>query len=423
MRRGREGKTIMTDALAAPAASGTTFVPGPTYEEMLHPRGQAPNNLYRIGWHGVPLVLPREVTGVEASIVVMLGYTFPSGSHKVGPTYAIVMEAEKDGLIAPGRTRLIGPSTGNFGIGTAWTTFQKGYDGVVVMPDGMSPERTARIRAYGSDIIFTPGTESDVILTIEKAKELGREPDTYVLAQFENFANYRFHYHVTGNSVLEKVHGRIRAFVSAPGSAGTIAAGDRIKEKFADAINVAAEPVQCATLYHGGVGQHQIEGIGDKMAPLVLNINTLDRVALVDDQLCVDLLHYFVHTLNYRYEFGISGMCNVIAAIQTAKTEGYGAGDVVVTVATDGLDRYYSYMDALKDRSADESRRLGPERVHALRAGEAYLDVTTAAQRERLYALKASTWATWYSEEYLESLKSDATWQKERERIKDYDAR
>lgn len=412
----------MTDALTTAAPRGT-FVPGPTYAEMLHPREQAVNNLYRIGWHGVPLELPSEVTGVDARIVVMLGYTFPSGSHKVGATYSIVMEAEKDGLIAPGRTRLIGPSTGNFGIGTSWTSFQKKYEGLVVMPDGMSPERTARIRNYGSDIVFTPGTESDVILTIEKAKELGREPDTYVLAQFENFANYRFHWYVTGTSILEKVHGRIRAFVSAPGSAGTLAAGDRLKEKFSDALNVAAEPIQCSTLYDGGVGHHMIEGIGDKMAPLILNVNTLDRVVAVDDQLCVDLLHYFVHVLNYRYEFGISGMCNVIAAIQTAKSEGYGKEDVVVTAATDGLDRYYSYMDRLKDRSREDSRKLGPDRLHALKAGEYYVDTTGREQKERLYALKASTWKTWYSEEYLESLKQDATWQKERDKVKDYDAR
>ncbi len=411
---------INTSPASPPRA---TFVPGPGYEEMLHPRSQARNNLYRIGWHGVPLELPSHVTGVDARIVVMMGYTFPSGSHKVGATYSIVMEAEKDGLISPERTRLIGPSTGNFGIGTAWTSFQKGYDGVVVMPDGMSPERTARIRAYGSDIVFTPGTESDVILTIEKAKELGQEPDTYVLAQFENFANYRFHYYVTGTSILEKVGGRIRAFVSAPGSAGTLAAGDRLKERFPESLTVAAEPVQCSTLYNGGVGQHQIEGIGDKMVPLILNVNSLDRVAMVDDQMCVDLLHYFVTVLNYRYEFGISAMCNVIAAIQTAKTERLGPDDVVVTVATDGLDRYYSYMDRLVSRTHEESKRLGPDRVHALEAGAGLLDTTSAAQKARLYDLKARTWKTWYDDAYLASMKHDAFWDKERARVAEYDAR
>jgi len=409
----------MTDSVTA-STPALSFVPGPTYEEMLHPRGPAKNNLFRIGWHGVALVLPKAVTGVDARIVVMLGYTFPSGSHKVGATYSIVMEAEKEGRITPGVTRVVGPSTGNFGIGTAWTAFQKGYEGVVVMPDGMSPERTARIRAYGSDIVFTPGTESDVILTIEKAKEIGAEPNTYVLAQFEDFANYRFHYFVTGTSILEKVDGRIAAFVSAPGSAGTLAAGDRIKEKFPKALNVAAEPVQCSTLMDGGVGQHRIEGIGDKMAPLILNVNTLDRIVTVDDQLCVDLLHYMVTVLNYRYEFGISGMCNVIAAIKTAKAEGLGPDDVVVTAATDGLDRYYSYMDALAGRTREQASQLGLKRLHAIDATKGYLDTTSEAQKRRLHDLKASTWSAWYSADYLKSLETDATFQKERERVKDF---
>lgn len=410
----------MTDSIALPK---TSIVPGPTYEEMLHPRGPARNDLFRIGWHTVPLSLPKSITGVDAQIVVMLGYTFPSGSHKVGATYSIIMEAEKDGRITPGVTRVIGPSTGNFGIGTAWTSFQKGYEGVVVMPDGMSPERTARIRAYGSDIVFTPGTESDVILTIEKAKEIGQEPNTYVLAQFEDFANYRFHSYVTGGAILEKVPGRIAAFVSAPGSAGTIAAADAIKEKFPNALSVAAEPVQCATLHSGGVGQHKIEGIGDKMAPLILNVNSLDRVVTVDDQLCVDLLHYMVTVHNYRYEFGISGMCNVIAAIKTARAEGLGPDDVVVTAATDGLDRYHSYMDALRDRSREDAIRLGLKRLHALDPREGYLDTTSAKEKERLYELKASTWRTWYSADFLESLKKDSFWKHEREKVRDYDAR
>jgi cysteine synthase len=412
----------MTDALATPTRRSRSIVPGPNYEQMLHPQGAAVNDLFRIGWHGVPLRLPSEVTGVPAQIVVMLGYTFPSGSHKVGATYSIIMEAEKNGKISPDRTRVIGPSTGNFGIGTAWTSFQKGYEGLVVMPDGMSPERTARIRAYGSDIVFTPGTESDVILTIEKAKELGKQDGNYVLAQFEDFANYRFHYWVTGNSILEKVPGRIAAFVSAPGSAGTIGAGDRIKEKFPNCKIVAAEPVQCSTLYNGGVGHHMIEGIGDKMAPLILNVNAIDRIVAVDDQLCVDLLHYFVNTLNYRYEFGISGMCNVIGAIQTARAEGLGPDDIVVTAATDGLDRYYSYMDRLRERTAEESRRQGLERLHKLEPMQNYLDVTSAEQKKRLHDLKDSTWKTWYEQSYLDSLRQDDTWIKERARVKDYNA-
>ncbi|MHB2017925.1 MAG: PLP-dependent cysteine synthase family protein [Candidatus Xenobia bacterium] len=406
----------------AQRASARKIVPGPTYEEMLHPKGPAPNNLYRIGWHGVPLELPQEITGIAARIVVMLGYTYPSGSHKVGATYSIVMEAEKDGKIAPGVTKLIGPSTGNFGIGTAWTSFQKGYDGVVVMPDGMSPERTNRIRQYGSDIVYTPGTESDVILTIEKAKEIGQEANTYVLAQFENTANYRFHWYVTGNAILEKVPGRIAGFVSAPGSAGTICAGDRLKQAWPECVVAAAEPEQCSTLFNGGVGQHQIEGIGDKMAPLILNVNGIDRIILVDDQMSVDLMHYMATCRNYRYEFGISGMCNVIAAIKLARHLGLGKGDTVVTVATDGLDRYYSYLERLQSRTRAEAEGA-QKRVASLNGDDGVLDVSGATQKERLHSLKEGLWRRWYPADLLAAMRTNQWWEKEQARVADYDAR
>ncbi|MBI2251595.1 MAG: pyridoxal-phosphate dependent enzyme [Armatimonadetes bacterium] len=393
------------------------IIQGPAYEEMLHPKGIAVNNLYRINWQCTILEIPREITGLEARILVLLGYYFPSGSHKVGATYYILMEKEKEGKIYPGITKIIGPSTGNFGIGTAWSAFQKGYQGIVVMPDGMSIERSQRIKQYGSEIIYTPGTESDVILTIEKAKELGKKENHFVLAQFEDFANYRFHYYVTGGSILEKIKGKISAFVCAPGSAGTIAAGDRIKEIYPDALNVAAEPAQCSTLYNGGIGQHKIEGIGDKMAPLILNINNLDRVVTVDDKFCIDLLYYFVKCRNYYYEFGISGMCNLIAAVKIAKFENFKKDDIIVTIATDGLDRYYSYINEINFRTKEEAeiscdnlKSISPEGILKIDNNE----------KERLYALKENTWLKWYSKEYLNQLKDEDFWKEEREKVKLY---
>ena len=185
---------------------------------------------------------------------------------------------------------MVGPSTGNFGIGTAYVSLLKGYQAVVVMPDNMSEERYDRIQKYKGRLDLTPGTESDVILTLERThSEYISKPDRYVvLAQFELLPNYRFHRHVTGAAVTEAVkgigNGRVAAFASAPGSAGTLAAGDYVKSLYPDAKIVALEPRECPTLYDGGQGQHRIEGIGDKMVTLIHNVFNTDLLMLIHDE-------------------------------------------------------------------------------------------------------------------------------------------
>ncbi|MDA8442429.1 MAG: pyridoxal-phosphate dependent enzyme, partial [Peptococcaceae bacterium] len=167
---------------------------GPTYTEMLHPetipqavREQAlkakesneldPINLFNITWkddNGAvrKIVLPKELTGTEANIVVLLGKYFPSGSHKVGPAYATLIEGCVDGEIMPGQHTILGPSTGNFGIGVSYICNLMGYEAIVIMPDNMSKERYERIKRYGAKLDLTPGTESDVILTLQRTYEL-----------------------------------------------------------------------------------------------------------------------------------------------------------------------------------------------------------------------------------------------------------
>src|SRR5664280_1751989 len=206
-----------------------TIIPaGPTYDEMLNPalidkdiRGRAlralkqneldPINLFNITWKDAAnqvrkIVLPSALTGVDANIVVMLGCGFPSGSHKVGPAYSTLMEGLVDGEITHEHT-ILGPSTGNFGIGTAYISRLLGLKAVVIMPDNMSKERYDRIRKYGGELELTPGSESDVILTLEKTHEMMKNPKNKALAQFELMANYRFHRHVTGGSAIEAVKG------------------------------------------------------------------------------------------------------------------------------------------------------------------------------------------------------------------------
>ena len=172
---------------------------GPTYEEMLNPetldagvRGEAlralhgneldPVNLFNITWKDADnnvrkIVLPKALTGVDANIVVMLGNGFPSGSHKVGPAYATLIEGCVDGEIIPGEHTILGPSTGNFGIGVSYICNLMGYKAIVIMPDNMSKERYERIRKYGAELDLTPGTESDVILTLQRTYELKKKPE------------------------------------------------------------------------------------------------------------------------------------------------------------------------------------------------------------------------------------------------------
>ena len=288
------------------------IVPGPTYAEMQDPgrlpadllalasaaldtQELAPVNLFNINWKNggsevERIILPRELTGVQANIIVLSGRNFPSGSMKVGPAYTTMAEAEALDGLRPGDRSIIGPSTGNFGIGAAYVSALKGYQAIVVMPDTMSQERYERIRKYGGELDLTPGTESDVILTLERThNEYVSKPDRYfVLAQFELMPNYRFHRHVTGDAAARAAadvgNGQVAAFVSAPGSAGTLAAGDHLKSLYPDARIVALEPRQCSTLFNGGQGQHRIEGIGDKMVTLIHNVFNTDLLMLINDE-------------------------------------------------------------------------------------------------------------------------------------------
>ena len=366
------------------------LIAGPTYQEMLHPEKLEPDlrdgalraanreldplNLFNITWRAPGgrvrhAVLPKALTGVAANIVVMIGRAFPSGSHKVGPAYSTLMEGELSGEIRPGENTIIGPSTGNFGIGTAYIARLKGYRAVVIMPEQMSAERYERIRKYGGELDLTPGSESDVILVLERTEEYKKDPKNKILAQFELLPNYRFHRYVTGRSALDAAaghgNGRIAAFVSAPGSAGTIAAGDEIKAHFPDSVVCALEPAECSTLFNDGRGTHRIEGIGDKMVTLIHNVLTTDYVMLIHDDDCVAglellerrqallerLLKLTEGSLGYLSGvFGVSGICNILGAIRLARHLNLGARDNVVTIATDGMDRYPSVLDNLAQR-------------------------------------------------------------------------
>lgn len=437
---------------------------GPTYDEMLHPESVDPKirkraikakddeldpiNLFNITWKDDnnkvnKIVLPKELTGVDCNIVVLLGKYFPSGSHKVGPAYSTLIEGCVDQTILPGEHTILGPSTGNFGIGVSYICNLMKYDAIVIMPDNMSKERYDRIQRYGAKLDLTPGTESDVILTLERTFKLKENPRNRSLAQFELLPNYRFHRHVTGNSCVEAVkdigNGRIACFASAPGSAGTLAAGDQIKKEFPEAKVVALEPYECSTLMNGGRGQHRIEGIGDKMCTLIHNVLNTDYIALVKDDDCVRGLKVMHDGINILVEngidqdkalqmqemFGVSGLCNIIGAIKMAKYLKLGPNDNVVTIATDGYDRYESVIQDLERRYLetedfvlrrwfkDVFRKIGEEDI---------VDYRSVAQKEKLFTQKEKDWLKFgYPKSYLDSMRDMKFWDEEYNKLFHYD--
>jgi cysteine synthase len=437
---------------------------GPTYDEMLHPshidpqiRKKAlakkkdeldPINLFNINWKDEEnqvhkIVLPKEMTGVDANIVVLLGKYFPSGSHKVGPAYSTLIEGCVDQTIVPGKHTILGPSTGNFGIGVSYICNLMNYESIVIMPDNMSKERYDRIKRYGAKLDLTPGTESDVILTLEKTFELAKNPKNRSLAQFELLPNYRFHRHVTGNSCIEAVkgigNGRIACFASAPGSAGTLGAGDQIKKVFPEAKIAALEPYECSTLTNGGRGQHRIEGIGDKMCTLIHNVLTTDFIALIRDEETVQGLKVVHDGQDILEEFGVeksvaksmtdlfgpSGICNIIGAIKMAKHLKLGPGENVVTIATDGYDRYDTVIQNLEKRyleTEDFVLRRWFKDIFLKANTDDITDYRLPKQKEKLFMQKEKDWLKFgYSKEYLDSMKDMSFWDNEYDKVFHYD--
>lgn len=438
----------------------------PTYIEMLYPekinksiRKKAiealknnelnPINLFNITWKDEKnkvrkLLLPKKLTGVNANIIVLLGNDFPSGSHKVGPAYVTLIESYIDGYMIPGNHSILAPSTGNFGIGAAYVCKLMGYDSIVVMPENMSIERHERIKKYGGKLFLMPSSESDIILTLKKTYDLAKNNPSYrVLAQFELFSNYRFHRYVTGNSALEAAkdigNGKIACFCSAPGSGGTLAAGDEIKKMFPECFVTAVEPYECSTLANGRRGHHRIEGIGDKMCTLIHNVLNTDYIACVkekDVMLGFKLIHDFGKVLqqlglsseltqHMQNLFGPSGICNILAAIKMAKHLSLGSEDNIVTIATDGFDRYGSVLKKLNKEFEFNNDSLVTHWIKSVFLSQdikEIYDFRSKESKESLYKQKEQDWLQFgHSQEYLNSMKDMSFWDKEYSKIKEYD--
>ena len=450
------------------------LIVGPTFEEMLHPnkieaktRQKAlemmvkdpldPINLFNITWRDgnnqiYYEVLPEALTGVQAPIVVLYAKDFPSGSHKVGAAYSVLVDMETEGLVNPRVHTLVWPSTGNYGIGGAWVGCRMGFQSIVVLPAEMSKERFERIESYGATVIKTPGCESNVKEIYDKTWELRRDPNTRILNQFEVMGNYRFHYHVTGNTIVELAdvlkaqgvgNGRVAAYCSAMGSAGTIAAGDRLKQVWPDHKIVGLEPIQCPTLYWNGYGGHDIQGIGDKHVTWIHNVMNMDAIMCLDDIECKKGLQLLTEEAGMQLLaevgvpkarakklstiFGISGVCNVLGAIKTAKFYGFGKDDVIVTICTDAIDRYHSVMADMTATYGKMDKAEALARLKSIFYGQKtdWIHEGTQEMRRQWHNLKYYTWVEQQGKtvQELDAQLNPEWWLREQAKVTEIDKR
>ena len=393
-----------------------------------------PSNLFRVHWYnpseGSELLelpdfieLPKSLTGVEARIIVLPADRFPMiHAHKVLASYGCLVPRVITGQFDPTLHRAIWPSTGNYCRGGIAVSRIAGCRGVAVLPEGMSRERFDWLEHWVSDpddIIRTPGTESNVKEIYDKCNELDEDPHNIIFNQFSEFGNYLVHHECTGRAVgrvFDHLHNenpktRLRAFVSATGSAGTLAAGDYLKTHYGSR-NVAVEAVECPTLLYNGFGEHNIQGIGDKHVPLIHNVMNSDFVVGVSDHSTDALFVLFNSEAGQAYladrqqiptgliellpRFGLSAICNTLAAIKTAKYLDLGPDDVVTTVATDGADLYHSeYEKVMRERYHNSFETLDAAEAFAQHlAGQAtdHLLELTHIDRQRIFNLGYFTW-------------------------------
>ncbi|MFO0554190.1 MAG: hypothetical protein U0271_37765 [Polyangiaceae bacterium] len=432
--RFREGKVILPTIaeLADP-----TRIPAATREALasVDPDTANPANLFRVHWYNddsrravgdTPryAVLPKELTGVDARILVAFGDRFPMiGAHKVLAAYGCLVPRIVTGQFDPTSHRAVWPSTGNYCRGGVAISRILGCHGVAVLPAGMSRERFAWLERWcldpATDIVRTPGTESNVKEIYDECARIDRDPTNIIFNQFCEFGNYLVHFNATGSAlgrIYEAERARhpglnLAAFTSATGSAGTIAAGDWLKEHHGTKI-VAVEASECPTLLRNGYGEHNIQGIGDKHLPLIHNVMNTDLVAGVSDRATDTLYLLFNTEVGRRYlaerrkvpaetiahlgSFGFSGICNVLAAIKVAKHHQLGPDDAIVTVATDGGAMYDT------EREKILAKYFGGE-FDAVAAGETFgrhvLGLGTddllelgQLERERIFNLGYFTW-------------------------------
>lgn len=386
-------------------------------------------NLFRITWKNQPinegglfgdvnyLEFPKELTGVNARIVALVGKWFPTGCHKVGATFGCLVPRLITGQFDPTYHKAVWPSTGNFCRGGAYNSQLLSCQSIAILPEGMSQERFSWLSQMAGEVIATPGCESNVKEIFDKTWELRKTRDNVMIFnQFEESGNYLWHYEVTGHAIeelLNKIMGAEDRFAGAiftSGSAGTMASGDYLKEKYPYSKLAVGEAVQCPTLLENGFGGHRIEGIGDKHVPWIHNVKNTDLVVAIDDNDSVGLIRlfnepagkkYLVEELGMSEELveklsflGISGIANVLGAIKFAKYYELTEKDIVVTVLTDSMELYGSRLEELRKKNGEYNERNAAVDYyrHLISQRTDNMQELSYVDRKRVHNLKYYTW-------------------------------
>ncbi|MFD1706502.1 cysteine synthase A [Siminovitchia sediminis] len=285
-----------------------------------------------------PIVkLNRVVDEDSADVYVKLEYMNPGSSVKDRIALAMIEAAEKDGKLKEGDT-IIEPTSGNTGIGLAMVSAAKGYRTILVMPDTMSMERRNLLRAYGAELVLTPGAEG-MNGAIKKANELAKEHGYFLPQQFENSANPKIHHDTTGKEIVEQMGDQLDAFISGVGTGGTITgAGEVLREKYPEIKIYAVEPTDSPVLSGGKPGPHKIQGIGAGFVPQVLNTEMYDEVITITNDESFETSRKVARAEGVLG--GISSGAAIAAALKVAKK--LGKGKKVLAIIPSNGERYLS---------------------------------------------------------------------------------
>ena len=416
-----------------------------------------PLNLFRITWRNEPkpsggtfgdvnfIEVPSVLTGVKARIIILTGKWFPTGCHKVGASFGCLVPRLVTGQFDPTFHKAVWPSTGNYCRGGAFNSKLLACDSIAILPAEMSKERFDWLSKIAGEVIATPGCESNVKEIFDKVHELrATRKDVMIFNQFEEFGNCVWHYQVTGKAIqdafnqIKRDGDRFAGACFTSGSAGTMSAGDYLKEQYPTSKLAVGEALQCPTLLWNGFGGHRIEGIGDKHVPWIHNVKNTDMVIDIDDEDSQRLLRLFNDPEGHKYliekvgvpaDFvaklpllGISGIANLLCCIKMAKYYELTEHDVVATVGTDSSDMYQSRIKELEEQYGAYGEAPAAadyaEHLHGIRPDT--MQELTYADRKRVHNLKYYTWVEqqgktyeeinkqWYDEHYWTDMHAQA---------------
>ena len=408
-----------------------------------------PLNLFRITWKNEPkeqggqfrkvpnyIELPPALTGVPCRIFAMVGKWFPTGCHKVGASFGCLAPRLLTGQYDTEYHKAAWPSTGNYCRGGAFNSKLLACHSIAILPEGMSKERFEWLQTIAGEVIATPGSESNVKEIFDKSWELKQRADVMVFNQFEEMGNVLWHYNVTGAAMadvyedLKQAGSRFAGACFTSGSAGTLSAGDYLKEVYPELKLAVGEALQCPTILSNGFGSHRIEGIGDKHIPWIHNVKNTDMVIDIDDEDSQRLVRLFNTEPGKRYLkealkleeeqvedlslMGISGIANLLCCIKMAKYYELTDKDVLGTVLTDSADMYRSRIEELDGLHGDYGVQEAEldYRLHLLGLRTDSMAELTYEDRKRIHNLKYYTWveqqgrdveelnALWYDPEH-----------------------